>query len=198
MARNRSGATAPAVKGNIVVGTGTDTSAVLAVGANGTTLVADSSEATGLKWQAPAGASFVGVGCTGTGNETINNNSSTIITWNTESFDTDSFHSTSSNTSRITIPSGKGGKYLFISHLALNNAGGTGRRSSHFYKNGVQTNESHAEIGVSTNAYPAIVNTFIYDLVATDYVETSFYQDSGGTFSISRDASSFQAVYLGA
>jgi len=52
MARNRSGATAPAVKGNIVVGTGTDTSAVLAVGANGTTLVADSAEATGLKWQA--------------------------------------------------------------------------------------------------------------------------------------------------
>jgi hypothetical protein len=58
MARNRSGATAPAVKGNIVVGTGTDTSAVLAVGANGTTLVADSSEATGLKWQAPAGGSY--------------------------------------------------------------------------------------------------------------------------------------------
>ena len=50
MARNRSGATAPAVKGNIVVGTGTDTSAVLAVGANGTTLVADSAETTGLKW----------------------------------------------------------------------------------------------------------------------------------------------------
>jgi hypothetical protein len=59
MARNRSGATAPAVKGNIVVGTGTDTSAVLAVGANGTTLVADSSEATGLKWQAPAGGGKV-------------------------------------------------------------------------------------------------------------------------------------------
>jgi len=56
MARNRSGATAPAVKGNIVVGTGTDTSAVLAVGANGTTLVADSAEATGLKWAAASAA----------------------------------------------------------------------------------------------------------------------------------------------
>jgi len=56
MARNRSGATAPAVKGNIVVGTGTDTSAVLAVGANGTTLVADSAEATGLKWATAAAA----------------------------------------------------------------------------------------------------------------------------------------------
>ena len=59
MARNRSGATAPAVKGNIVVGTGTDTSAVLAVGANGTTLVADSAEATGLKWATPAGGGKV-------------------------------------------------------------------------------------------------------------------------------------------
>jgi hypothetical protein len=59
MARNRSGATAPAVKGNIVVGTGTDTSAVLAVGANGTTLVAESAEATGLKWAAASGGGKV-------------------------------------------------------------------------------------------------------------------------------------------
>lgn len=59
MARNRSGATAPAVKGNIVVGTGTDTSAVLAVGANGTTLVADSSTATGLAWATAGGGGKV-------------------------------------------------------------------------------------------------------------------------------------------
>jgi hypothetical protein len=46
---------APAAKGDLVVGSATNDAAVLAVGANGTTLVADSAEATGLKW-ASAGA----------------------------------------------------------------------------------------------------------------------------------------------
>jgi hypothetical protein len=46
-------------KGDLVVGTGADTFARLAVGTNGHTLVADSSEATGLKWVAPAGGGKV-------------------------------------------------------------------------------------------------------------------------------------------
>lgn len=41
-------------KGDLIAGTGADAVARLAVGANGTTLVADSSEATGLKWATPA------------------------------------------------------------------------------------------------------------------------------------------------
>jgi hypothetical protein len=48
-------ATAIDAKGDLVAGTGADTFAKLTVGANGTTLVADSSEATGLKWAAAAG-----------------------------------------------------------------------------------------------------------------------------------------------
>ena len=39
-------------KGDLIAGTGADAVARLAVGTNGHTLVADSSEATGLKWQA--------------------------------------------------------------------------------------------------------------------------------------------------
>jgi hypothetical protein len=54
MGRNRSNATAPAVKGNLVAGTGADTSGLLTVGANDTVLTADSSTATGLKWATPA------------------------------------------------------------------------------------------------------------------------------------------------
>jgi hypothetical protein len=41
-------------QGDLVVGTGADTFARLAVGANDTVLTADSAEATGLKWAAPA------------------------------------------------------------------------------------------------------------------------------------------------
>ena len=61
-----SNAVAPAAKGDLVVGTTTNDSGILAVGTNGYTLVADSTQTTGLKWAAPGltyitGASFSGV-----------------------------------------------------------------------------------------------------------------------------------------
>ena len=52
-------ATAIDAKGDLVVGTGADTFSRLAVGTNTYTLVADSGEATGLKWAAPAGGGKV-------------------------------------------------------------------------------------------------------------------------------------------
>lgn len=48
-------ATAIDAKGDLIVGTGADTFSRLAVGTNGYTLVADSAEATGLKWAAASG-----------------------------------------------------------------------------------------------------------------------------------------------
>jgi hypothetical protein len=47
-------ATAIDAKGDLIGGTGADTFARLAVGANNTILTADSAEATGMKWAAPA------------------------------------------------------------------------------------------------------------------------------------------------
>jgi len=52
-------ATAIDAKGDLVPGTGADTFSRLAVGANGTVLTADSAEATGLKWAAPAGGAGI-------------------------------------------------------------------------------------------------------------------------------------------
>ena len=48
-------------KGDLIAGTADNTVARLAVGANGTTLVADSAEATGLKWATPAGGKVLQV-----------------------------------------------------------------------------------------------------------------------------------------
>jgi hypothetical protein len=48
-------ATTITAKGDLLVGTGSATYDNLAVGTDGYTLVADSAETTGLKWQAPAG-----------------------------------------------------------------------------------------------------------------------------------------------
>jgi hypothetical protein len=52
-------ATAYDAKADLIAGTGADTFARLAVGANGTILTADSAETTGLKWAAPSGGGLV-------------------------------------------------------------------------------------------------------------------------------------------
>lgn len=64
----------------------------------------------------------VAVNCviTRTTDQSIPNNTNTNVTFPTEIADTDGFHSTVSNTDRITIPSGLGGYYICTANLEYN------------------------------------------------------------------------------
>jgi hypothetical protein len=189
-------ATAVDAKGDLIVGTGADTFARLAVGTNGHTLVADSSVSpTGLKWAAPAAASFVGVSAfdsNGAG-QNISNTTYTALTYDSENFDTDGFHSTSSNTSRLTIPSGKGGKYEINAYVNWDN-NATNRRLVVLFKNGTYNKQLANE---TSSGYLGQTGTYLIDLAAADYIEIFVYQDSGGTRNCD-EAKYFQATYLGA
>jgi hypothetical protein len=72
-------ATAIDAKGDLIAGTGADTFAKLTVGANGTTLVADSSQATGLKWQAASSSSPASDSATVATNQVTNSTSYTDL-----------------------------------------------------------------------------------------------------------------------
>ena len=151
----------------------------LGVGANGTVLTAASGEATGLQWATPAGAAFVGCGLRDSGNQTTTGGVDTAVTFNTEYFDTDAFHDTSSNTSRITIPAGKGGKYLF-SYTMVNTAPAEANYSqSTIRKNG--TAVTGIQTLFSSLTYTTMAQTVILDLVATDYVEVYLLSDTAAT-----------------
>jgi hypothetical protein len=195
-------ATAYDAKGDLIVGTGADTFSRLAVGTNGHTLVADSAQATGVKWAAPAsGVTFAGVSCYNTpNNQSLSNNTYTVITWDSEDFDTDGYHSTSSNTSRITIPSGKGGKYLFNGGIYFDNAQATGFRELALYKNGTKFRAFFAATpGGGTTAYPAPQVNIVVEAVATDYFQLYARQNSGTNLTQYFDEGCwFQATYLGA
>lgn len=193
-------ATAIDAKGDLIAGTGDDAFSRLAVGSNGQVLTADSTAATGLKW-ATAGAGFVGCQAYNNTTQSINTNSSTEVTFNSENFDTDNFHSTSSNTGRMTIPSGKAGKYLVIGYINFN-LNATGYRQAEILKNGSQLISGYyVNRSVGTSAETQVNPVAVVDCSVGDYITMNAFQDSGGSLTIGTygsTRSSLTVIYLGA
>lgn len=197
--KNSTIATSYDAKGDLLAGTGADAFAKLTVGSNNTVLTADSTQTTGVKWATPSAPAFVGCSVWDTAHQSINNATTTVLTWNSEVYDTDGIHSTSSNTGRFTVPTGKGGKWL-IQAIIQFNTNSTGIRAVYFQKNG--TICAFASQHSASSALTTIENASqIIDLVATDYIEVTAYQSSGGALDINKAATNNSSVtftYLGA
>ena len=147
----------------------------LGVGANNTVLTADSAEATGLKWATPAGSAFVGVKASN-GSISTGAGGNTNITFDTEQYDTDSFHSIVTNTQNFTIPSGKGGKYLFTWSIFWNT--GVGIREVYVRKNGNAFRRYDQSTPNTTNSQTI---SEVYDLAASDVIFAEVYNISANT-----------------
>jgi hypothetical protein len=186
-------------KGDLITATAADTPARLAVGTNGQTLVADSSTSTGLKWATPAASTptFVGASAYKSANQTLSNATFTALTYNTELFDTDAFHDNSTNTTRMTIPAGKAGKYL-VTGLTSYAGNATGVRQAAIYKNGSVFVYNGVPGATVTDIY--VTNSLVMDLLVGDYIEIFGYQNSGGNLVVygGADSGTFQVTYLGA
>ena len=143
-------------------------------------------------WATPAGGSFVGVRCKKSATaQTISNSTSTIVTWtDTDVFDTDSFHDTSTNPGRLTVPSGKDGYYKIYWNVQWAAPNATGRRSVQLYKNGLTNSDLICACEITPNAtsYPSHNASVTQYLVAGDYVQLGAYQESGGNLNIDTSA----------
>lgn len=183
-------------KGDLIAATANDTPARLAVGANGTTLVADSTAATGLKWA--VSPNFVGASVYATTNQSIANATGTFITFGSENFDSSSFHSTSSNTSRLTIPAGLGGYYRVSGSVRMNPSA-VGRRLLQLSFNGASNIKAFEATPNATGEVSTSINAIV-QLSVADYVELSMYQDTGGALSTvgTQQSTFFEIEYLGA
>jgi hypothetical protein len=199
-------ATAIDAKGDLVVGTAADTFSRLGVGADGTTIVADSSTATGLKWATPAsGSTFAGVSVYNAALTTLTNGVTTTLTFDSEIFDTNTYHSTSTNTSRLTVPTGKAGYYLLAASAQFG-ASTTGIRALYFRRNGTEyvrtANTGDWTVAVSTAN--TVLNSAIVYLAEGDYVELQAIQTTGGNLAFyiqstgTYPTGAFQMTLLGA
>ena len=150
------------------------------VGANNTVLTADSAQALGVKWATPSSTAS---GCYVYMNasQSIATGTTTTLLWSSETYDTDSYHSTSSNTGRLTVPSA--GKYLITGIItwAANASGNT--RDIYLVKNGgtylYQNNQRPTVSTPITNTFATVVNAS-----ASDYWEIYVSQDSGSSINI--------------
>jgi len=131
-----------------------------------------------------ATSTFIGIRVENSSNQSINNNSSTNITFdaNATQFDTDTMH-VSGNADRITFTTA--GKYYVAITYAWDGHG-TGRRNVVCNKNGsvpiARQTVSPATADEQHNGY-----SLIYNFSAGDYVVFTAHQTSGGSLNIMAD-----------
>jgi hypothetical protein len=186
-------------KGDLITATAADTPARLPVGTNGQVLKADSSTATGLAWGS-ASSSFVGAYLYRGSDKTIANSTATAVDYNNETFDTDGFHDNVTNNTRLTIPTGKGGKYLFYAKVRWANSA-TGARFGQFKINNTTSYNALRAVGQLSGDTTIFTYSDIYNLSDGDYVEHIVLQQSGGNLNLEGGSavdSAFGCIFLGA
>ena len=149
-------------------------------------------------WATPAATTPTFSGCflTNSTDFSVPSATETAITWNAETFDTDAFHSTSTNTSRITIPAGKAGKYLFTFAAFYENSGTSNSPRYRFKKNGTVI----VSVQESAQFQMALTLSTIVSLAVGDYVEIFIFHNSGGSAGTvyGGENSNYTATFLGA
>lgn len=114
--------------------------------------------------------------------ESITTGTNTALTFNTERYDTGGCHSTVSNTSRLTVPSGGGGLYHIGGTITFA-ANATGDRALWIQLNGAT--RLVQDLRRASGTFETSINVVCdYVLAAGDYVELYVFQSSGGNLNV--------------
>jgi hypothetical protein len=187
-------------EGDLLVGDAADVVQRLAIGSNAQVLTVDTTVDGKIKWATPASASATFVGCQLekiTTAQSLTNNTDTAVTFNSEVFDTDGFHDNSTNNSRITIPSGKAGKYLLTAQISFA-ANATGVRVVKIFKNGSILMLPSVIAPAPATDFTVINNTTLVNASVGDYFEVFALQSSGGALNLNISQSNGVGCFFGA
>lgn len=167
--------------GDLLYGTSADTLGRLAIGTSGQVLTV----ASGVpSWATPSAATptYAGVSATKSSGQTISTATWVAVTWDTENFDTDGYHSTSTNTSRFTIPSAKAGKYLVSGSISWTGTSSGTFRLISIYKNGAEQNQVVQGGPTADGTIQPFAH--VYDLAVGDYIEIYVRHNIGSDTSV--------------
>jgi len=163
---------APAVvttKGDLVAATGANVIARLAVGLDASSLVADSGEATGLRWQIHPAAHVTKSDAT-----TLDLTTWTSIPFDTETADDHTMHEGVTNPSRLTVPTGGDGWYTFGFFGNATRAGAVGIWRVRILLGGA-TVLAQGEVSGASGVASFLTISGGYKLAATNYIEAQYY-----------------------
>jgi len=183
--------------GDIIYASAANTPARLGIGSTDQVLKVSGGVPT---WATPAsGSAYVGASVSNSVGQAIADSTETTLTFNTEQWDTDGIHSTVTNPERMTVPSGKGGKWR-ISGVFRGSVSGA------IWEYYVFVNGSYYITGFpqfsatqgGRGTMLAIPNLEL-NLSAGDYIYIRAYvTQSSGTGEFSGQYSRFQFSYVGA
>lgn len=162
-------------KGDLIGGTGADTYARLAVGANNTVLTADSTQATGMKWATVSynPAAFL---ARKTGpDQTLTTGTNTKLTFTTEDLDSNSFYDATNSKFLPTTA----GYYQINCAVNWENMTATNTTRLMIYKNGAEFRRIQLAGTAGTVWGHTLITALVYCNGSTDYIEMYGYQDSG-------------------
>lgn len=166
--------------GDIVQGTGSNTAARLPLGTALQQLRVNAG-ATALEYFTPSGGAFSGARVHNSGNLSINSSSATVLTFDTERFDTAAYHDTGSNTGRLTAPATA--KYSIGATLEWA-ANSTGYRQVGLRVNGTTYIAFDGTLALASPQETRQTISTVYALSSTDYVEVVVTQTSGGALNV--------------
>lgn len=121
----------------------------------------------------------------------------TASTWTamlltSEDFDTDTMHDNATNNSRVTIPTGHGGRYVITACVAFAASAGGSIRGIAISKNGTRI---AVDYRTPLSSQPTLMSVSLVDTAAAaDYYEVAVYQNSAGALNTDATESNHLAV----
>lgn len=128
--------------------------------------------------------------------QSVSNGTVTVVAFANEEYDTNGFHSTTTNTGRLTVPVGYAGVYIVTYSLYFATTA-SGICSGWVTKNAVSTRYASSQQKNDSTNGAIITSSEIMPLAEGDYVQLQVFQNSGGALNCGQNISGFGMARLG-
>jgi hypothetical protein len=141
-----------------------------------------------------ASGAFQGALVRKTSNQTIPHNTTTVLSWDAEEYDTDNIHDNATNNTRLTVPSGATHVRVNLGVIFASN--NVGERFISVIKNGGAFNGRAASRKLAASFSHTNVSTPVLEVTDGDYFEATVIQTSGADLDVLTAAEVWFAVEI--